>query len=165
MISTERQTRQQRTIALLLLAMMMAATLALAMRNPRSYGLGVLCPSRRIFGVYCAGCGATRASYDLLHGDFVLAWRNNPLYVLVGVPMLIWLGASLASSVLWGRRLMLMRARCALLPFDVRPRATPWIGYAIVFILLLYTALRNIPGAALDGFRPPAYTAVSALEK
>lgn len=165
MSAPPRHTRNERIIAFTLLMMMIAATLAVAMRDPRGYGLGVLCPSRRFFGVYCAGCGATRASYDLMHGDFALAWRNNPLYVVVGVPMLMWLGASLASSVVRGRSLRFTRARAPRFDADAPRSATPWFGFAIVFILLLYTLLRNIPSPALDGFRPPVYSAIAAQDK
>lgn len=53
-----------------------------------------ICFSRRVLHLSCAGCGATRATYALLHGDFGEAFRLNALYVLM-IPVLLyaWIAA------------------------------------------------------------------------
>lgn len=48
------------------------------------------CIFRILFKLYCPGCGATRATYELLHGNIILAFRYNPLYIL-SIPFMIYL--------------------------------------------------------------------------
>lgn len=52
----------------------------------------VMCPSRIYYGVECAGCGLTRATMHLLHGDWLEAYYYNGL-VFVTTPIL---------ALLWG---------------------------------------------------------------
>lgn len=52
-----------------------------------------LCPFHAMTGLNCPLCGATRATYSLLHGDLVAALHANVLYV-AGIPVLL---------VLWAR--------------------------------------------------------------
>jgi len=40
-------------------------------------------------GLQCPGCGATRATSALLHGEWARAWRLNPLWVIL-LPFLAW---------------------------------------------------------------------------
>ena len=37
------------------------------------------CPLRAVTGWLCPACGATRMTYDLMHGDVAHAWRDNAL--------------------------------------------------------------------------------------
>ncbi|MCX7980918.1 MAG: DUF2752 domain-containing protein [Bacteroidia bacterium] len=53
----------------------------------------VVCPSRLFLGVECPGCGLTRATQHLIHGDWQIALDYNPL-VLITTPILLYL---------WGR--------------------------------------------------------------
>jgi hypothetical protein len=39
------------------------------------------CPLYTYTGLYCAGCGANRAFYALLHGDLIECFRLNPLLI------------------------------------------------------------------------------------
>ncbi|MBM4111270.1 MAG: DUF2752 domain-containing protein [Phycisphaerae bacterium] len=130
-----------RAVAGLALAVVGLALLAIGSRDPRTHGLGVLCPSRRWLGIYCPGCGSTRATYDLLHGDIIAAWANNPATLLLGVPVALWLVASSVVTLVHGRR----------------PRLTlpNRLGLWLAGALLLYTIARNIPHAAFDAWRPP----------
>src|ERR1700761_7382729 len=63
--------------------------------NPSAYGFYPVCQFHQLTGLNCPGCGATRALYALLHGDILLALRDNAL-VLV-------LGAVAAGRGLWWR--------------------------------------------------------------
>jgi hypothetical protein len=94
-------------IAGVLLLGAMAGLLAIALKDPRTHGLGVLCPSRRFLGIYCPGCGTTRATYDLLHGEFARAFRSNPLFVILGAPLVAVFIGSLGWTVLRAERLAL----------------------------------------------------------
>jgi hypothetical protein len=59
-----------------------AALLAPTLLRPDSHG-PVLCPFRRITGVWCPGCGMTRAFGWLAHGDLHQSLRYHPLALLL----------------------------------------------------------------------------------
>src|SRR5215469_16601112 len=50
--------------------------------NPTSYGFYPVCQFHRLTGLNCPGCGATRALYALLHGNFSTALRDNALLIV-----------------------------------------------------------------------------------
>lgn len=87
------------------------------------------CPLHSLTGLYCPGCGSTRALHSLLHGEFARAFRFNPLAVIA--PLL--LGA-----------------------IAVAPRATwrPTVGWTILAVVILFGVLRNIPLQILQVLRP-----------
>lgn len=79
-----------------------------------------LCPARAA-GDSCLGCGTTRASIDLLQGDFGAAWQLQPFVFLL--PLLFVIEAF--APVLGSRWTRLARyAVAGLLVFTV---ALPWI--------------------------------------
>ena len=53
-------------------------------------GLRISCPIHSLTGVFCPGCGSTRAARALLRGDLELAFHNNALLLLS--PVLVLLG-------------------------------------------------------------------------
>ena len=64
-----------------------AALLAPTLLRPAGHG-PVLCPFRRVTGVWCPGCGMTRAFGWLAHGDVHQSLRYHPLaplFVVEGV--------------------------------------------------------------------------------
>ena len=142
------QQRAGRLTAALLLALCVAALLAVAAKDPRTHGMGVLGPSRRFLGIYCPGCGSTRAMYDLMHGEPASAVRNNPLMVFPGLLVLGCFLASLISTVAFG--------------YAFRLRTPSWVGYTVAAFLLAYCMLRNVPAESLEFLRPPAYAAKAA---
>lgn len=77
------------------------------------------CPFHVLTGLYCPGCGTTRAAHHLLHGDLAGAFAMNPLMV-VSAPVLV---------LLFFRRSWAGR---------------PWVAWSAFVILLLYGVLRNI---------------------
>ena len=135
------QDARARTLAAILLFAIAAGLLAIALKDPRTHGLGVLCPSRRFLGIYCPGCGSTRATFDLLHGDFARAFRHNPLLVVLGAPLLIAAVGSLVWIVTRGERFAL--------------RVPYWLGISLAALLVCFGIARNIPGEAFDVLRPP----------
>ncbi len=55
------------------------------------------CPFNAATGLYCPGCGATRALHALTHGDLVAALHNNMLFV-IAIPIVIYVWAALLSE-------------------------------------------------------------------
>lgn len=95
---------------------------------PERIGYDV-CFSRRVLHIYCAGCGATRATRALLHGDVAGAFRLNALYVLL-VPVLLYAWFVAGQYV--------FRVKKPLPLFG-------WRGVmAILSVMILFTILRNI---------------------
>ena len=76
-----------------------AGTTYIALNNPHDTGGTFVCPLFAMTGVYCPGCGGTRAVYDLAHGDIAGALSMNPLFT-IAVPLL---------GVLWLRWVMRLR--------------------------------------------------------
>lgn len=87
------------------------------------------CPINRLTGLYCAGCGGTRALYALLHGDVAEACRKNILFVLSLPAAAFWC----ADGRLWKRRLLT----------PGRPQAVAVT--VVVVLILLFCLLRNLP--------------------
>jgi hypothetical protein len=126
----------------LVLVAALVATIALALKNPVEVLGGGGCPTMRIAGVYCPGCGSLRASHYLLTGDAPAAWRHNPLMIAVGVPCAAWLAVSYSLTLITGRP-----SRVAYPP--------AWLLWSAAALLVGWGVVRNIPVATLDWTRPP----------
>lgn len=115
--------------------------LVLFLFNPSQYGFYPRCMLYVTTGLYCPGCGATRAAYQLLHGHILTAMHYNVLFVL-SVPF----GAfySLRRVVCWtnGR------------PAPSIVLQPKWL-VAGGIVLFLFTVLRNIPIAPFTLLAPP----------
>jgi len=70
--------------------------------NPSAHSFYPVCQFHRLTGLNCPGCGATRALYALLHGDFSTALRDNVLLV-AAIPAVAARGAWFALNRLRGR--------------------------------------------------------------
>lgn len=77
----------------------------------------VVCPSRRLFGVSCPGCGMTRSVTHLLHGRLAESWTTHRLgwlmfaAIIFQIPYRTWRltgrtsrldGPRVAEVLLWG---------------------------------------------------------------
>lgn len=87
------------------------------------------CPFNWLTGLYCPGCGATRALHALLHGDLGKAFSMNPVFVLA-LPVVVLLIMHHVTKL--PARLL----KIAIFFSDARPWAWLLIGFAI---------LRNLP--------------------
>lgn len=95
------------------------------------------CPFYLLTGFYCPGCGSTRMLYFLVHGHPYLAFRQNPLAMLV------------LPGVLYGlARQMFARPRAA--HSLVHPG---WIT-AFCIVVILFGVLRNVPFAPFCALAP-----------
>jgi hypothetical protein len=89
------------------------------------------CLLKATTGIDCPGCGGTRALYSLLHGDIAGAADHN-LIVFPVVAVTLYLAV-----------------RYTLAQFDVTlpaPRMRPWMGWATLALLLVFSVARNVPG-------------------
>ncbi len=89
-----------------------------------------LCMFHAITGLDCPGCGATRATHELLHGRFGAAWRYNALWVTV-LPLAVYTAIS---------ELRVMADRRPL-PGDLPRQAWFWIVAAVAAVL--FFVVRN----------------------
>ena len=98
------------------------------------------CPLYSLTGVYCPGCGATRAVHALATGHLATAVHDNILLV-AAVPVV---------AVLWA--LWLARALGR-----IESRRTPvprrWVK-ALVVGVVAFGVLRNLPGAPFTWLAP-----------
>lgn len=90
------------------------------------------CTFHHLTGLHCAGCGMTRAAHATLHGRIGEAFRFNPVgmvllplaFVGIGIEILGWI-----------------RGR----PLSFRLNVGAFGAWAIVWIVLIFWILRNIP--------------------
>ena len=105
-----------------------------------THGLIPPCPLHALTGVYCPGCGATRAVHALATGHLATAAHDNVL-LLAALPVIavVWVSWFLRS---------LGRPAPKLVPFS--PRVT----VAVAVVLVVFAVLRNIPAAPFTALAP-----------
>jgi Protein of unknown function (DUF2752) len=89
-----------------------------------------VCQFHLLTGLYCPGCGATRASYQLLHGNFLAALHDNALFVVC-----------LAALALRGAWYLKERKNNRPVRFFIPPYAL-WTFLAVAVV---FAVLRNLP--------------------
>lgn len=100
--------------------------------DPNEPGHYPTCPFLATTGFYCPGCGALRATHDLLRGDLSGALARNPMTVLAAPYLAV-------AFVTWILRLSGRPA----------PRSTslpPWTIWVLLGVVLAFGVLRNVPG-------------------
>ena len=112
-------------------AILGGAVLTLWWFDPRQANLP-LCLFHCLTGLYCPGCGATRATHDLLHGRWLTALRDNPLWVLT-LPAAVYATLSEVRYRVCGRTL----------PGDLLRQ--PWFFATIACAAVIFGVVRNIP--------------------
>ena len=95
-------------------------------------------------GLYCAGCGATRALHALLHGRGFEALHDNVLFVTL-------LPGALALAVIYACQAWSRNAWPAV---AVGQKSLVFTGGGLVAAALAFAVLRNVPGAPFDLLRP-----------
>jgi hypothetical protein len=110
--------------------------------NPATTAFYPKCLFHEMTGLYCPGCGSTRALYCLMHGEFREALRNNALVVLA-LPLL---GGILLARALRRRPTVTVAAQ------GFRPI---WIVILLV-VIVVFGVLRNVPRQPYSWLAPPA---------
>lgn len=129
--------RRQRMQAPTLVAVgLLAASVALHVRDPHQQGSWGFCPWLVLTGTYCPGCGGLRAVNDLTRGDVVGAASSNLL--LVGsLPLLAW----------WWLRRMRDGWRGGQGGRRPAERTTYLVGAAVLALAVVFWVVRNLPFA------------------
>lgn len=101
------------------------------------YAVGIPCLFHFATGLYCPGCGATRAVKCLLHGDWSGAVHQNGWLVIFVLPWLLVLGA----SKLFPRNSPIQKA-------------TDLASKIVAAAAIAFFVLRNVPLPILECLRP-----------
>lgn len=122
-------------------AVVTAATLALAVRDPHVPGSWGFCPGLFLTGIACPFCGGLSATHDLATGQIGQALRDNLYTVTWFLPLMGWL---------WGRWFLRSINRPA------KPIPQPvarLLLWSTIGLAVLFTVLRNLPfGAGLNPY-------------
>lgn len=102
----------------------------LHVRDPRTSAY-LPCPFHALTGLWCPGCGTTRALGDLTRGDIAAAASSNVVAVVVAV-------GALAVWALW------LWARCTGRPLEF-PRFNRPTVIVLIAVLTVFTVVRNTP--------------------
>jgi hypothetical protein len=112
--------------------------------DPNRHAVYPQCPLYNATGLYCAGCGATRAIHALLHGRVLEALRDNALFVSAA-PLLLYVAGFYALAA-W---------RADAWPeISVDSRQLARRGLLIFLLMIAFMILRNLPGWPFDWLKP-----------
>lgn len=114
------------------LAVFAAGVLSLILTDPSSSELFPSCVFHHWTGIFCPGCGTTRALHALLTGHPVEALSQNPLAV-VALPFLTYAAGWWLAQPWAGDRLP-------------APELHPSIARLVLPLVVGFWILRNIPG-------------------
>ncbi|MBN2476987.1 MAG: DUF2752 domain-containing protein [Pirellulales bacterium] len=128
------------TVLMLVGGLIGAAVFLLWRLNPTELSLP-LCGFHSLTGLHCPGCGATRATHELLHGRLGAALHDNALWVLT-LPLVVYAIASEVRQTICGRGLPGNPLRC--------PRVMIAVGVAAA----VFGVLRNVPHYPFDLLAP-----------
>ncbi|MEO6123770.1 MAG: DUF2752 domain-containing protein [Ilumatobacteraceae bacterium] len=117
-----------------------AAAMYVALDDPSGSGVHLpACPLYQMTGLWCPGCGLTRATHAVLRGHIGAAFGFNPFFPL-------FLGGIVAAWLAWIRR-SLGRP-----PVIAVSRWPLWLPIAAGVLLIAFGVVRNLPG--FEALRP-----------
>lgn len=96
-----------------------------------------LCSFHAMTGLDCPGCGATRATHELLHGRLLAALHYNALWVL-SLPLAVYLGVSE------------LRIAAGYRPLPGNLAQSRWFWFSLAAVAMAFFALRNLPWTLLS---------------
>ncbi|MCX6878688.1 MAG: DUF2752 domain-containing protein [Verrucomicrobia bacterium] len=133
--------RRKRAIAVVLGTLMLGAGVYV-LRQHGSEGWLPGCAWRKLTGLNCPGCGMTRATVAVLHGQLGTAFRCNPLGMVLLPPALVGLALELSGWV---------RGK----PWSSRLRLGASGGWIIAVTVIAFWILRNFPWWPFTLLAPP----------
>jgi hypothetical protein len=104
-----------------------------ALNDPTQRSILPPCPFHAATGLWCPGCGLTRAAHHLLRGDVAAALSSNLL-----LPAVIVLGLTLWWSWWWTAR--------GRTPVHWAARAPSAVWAVLLAVTVAYGVARNLPG-------------------
>lgn len=123
-----------------LLALLAGISSWVLVRNPLQNTVFPPCPLHATTGLWCPGCGATRASYLLLRGDVAGALHFNGMWVVLA-PLALYQAVAFAGEafgVRWLRRI---------------PMTQPVIA-ALLVAMGGFFVVRNLPFELFEALNP-----------
>src|SRR5450432_2047076 len=70
-------------VVVVLAATAMGAGAMVFLFNPATHQFYPVCLFHALTGLNCPGCGMTRALYALLHANFLLALKDNAIFIFI----------------------------------------------------------------------------------
>ncbi|HEY1718066.1 MAG TPA: DUF2752 domain-containing protein [Verrucomicrobiae bacterium] len=110
-----------------------AAVAVLFFFDPSKNNFYPVCAFHKLTGLNCPGCGATRAFYALLHGNFALALKDNALFIFA-------LAALAARGAWFAAKHFLRKPAGQFLPSNFL--------WTFLVVAVIFTVLRNLPAFA-----------------
>jgi len=106
----------------ILLLLLLTYLIVLRFTDPTPLSILTQCPAHTFFGIYCPGCGGTRAIKSILTGHWIQAFICNPAVTLFSFLFVIY-------DV---RILMAILYNCPTLPW---PKRWMWISLSAIFLV------------------------------
>ena len=123
---------KKRILIVLAAAFIAAAALLYLYFTGEGDGAGIPCPIYQLTGLYCSGCGASRALRSVLHLDFYQAIRYNAVFVFALPFIAVYFSALVISFVKSGKD-------------AVSEKIPLWPVWIFITLAVIYGVLRNIP--------------------
>ncbi len=112
--------------------------------DPNHHAVYPQCVLYHATGIYCAGCGATRALHALFHGRILEALHDNALFMIT-LPLLLY--------VLGGQAVRAWQKN-AWPTFAVDETRLVRRTIGILLVMLVFMILRNLPGWPFVWLKP-----------
>ena len=148
--ATSKRDIRRRRIRFVVTAAAVACAATLLYRFDPTSQVGVhyfpKCWFHQCTGLYCPGCGSTRAFHALLHGHLLTATHFNPVVTLLFVPIVGW--SFLRNGI-----------EAVFPDVQFKKRQYPRLALAIAGAVIVFTVLRNLPYQPFCYLAPPVAVA------
>lgn len=140
LFTIETTTRKDTTTAIILLVVALLIGVYVYFFNPLNGFFYPPCWFHELTGLYCAGCGITRASHSFLNGDIEKAFDYNVLFPLLLVIITMWI-VKIVGIFFYKKTVKL----------TYKPK---WFYWTIYILIGVFFLLRNIPHPVVQWLAP-----------